>query len=67
MIIHRARLLFIGPSSDLSLWTEESWTDVGSLIHDLEVADMRTLRMIKGINRRTQWEERLAMMPLGHL
>src|SRR5262249_34888448 len=42
------------------MYGSESWTDNGSIIHKAEVADMKVLRMIGGVNRRDQWEERIS-------
>lgn len=41
------------------LYGSESWIDCGYLIHDLEVADRRVLRMIEGTSRRDQWENHI--------
>ncbi|XP_031634412.1 uncharacterized protein LOC116347821, partial [Contarinia nasturtii] len=41
------------------LYGSESWVDSQNLIHGLEVADMKVLRMISGVSRRDQWENRI--------
>ena len=38
------------------LFGSESWVDSGSLVHNLEVADMRVVRMISGTSRWDQWQ-----------
>src|SRR3978361_913526 len=41
------------------LYGSESWVCSRNLIHDLEGADMKVLRMISGVSRRDQWENRI--------
>lgn len=38
----------------------ENWVNSSNLLHDLKVVDMKVLRMISGITRRDQWEERIS-------
>ena len=42
------------------MYGSESWVDSANLIHDLEVADMKVIRMISGVSRRDQWENRIS-------
>ena len=41
------------------LYGSESWVDSQNLVHGLEVSDMKVLRMISGVSRRDQWENRI--------
>ena len=42
------------------MYGSESWTDTGTTIHKLEVADMKVLRLISGVSRRDQWEDEIS-------
>lgn len=41
------------------MYGSESWVDSNNLIHELEVADMKVLRMIACVSRWDQWENRI--------
>ena len=42
------------------MYGSESWIDNGNFISKMEVADMRVLRMISGVNRWNQWQENIS-------
>lgn len=42
------------------MYGSESWVDTNSKIQKLEVTDMRVLRMISGVRRWDQWQERIS-------
>ena len=52
--IHRA---IVRP---ILMYGSESWTDTGTTIHKIEVADMKVLRLISEVSRRDQWEDEIS-------
>ena len=42
------------------MYGSESWIDNGNLVDKMEVADMRVLRMISGVSRWRQWQDRIS-------